>query len=116
MTTFTLSRSQSFAVPQRQTIAVRLSLSVFNMALIGVIAALGVWYLVQVNVTMSKNYQIRDVQNQLAAAQTVARANELQLTEAETVSNLTAQAANLGMVPVASVEYVSRPVAGVAFR
>jgi len=116
MTTFTLARAQSFEVPVRRTIAVRLSPAVYNTALLAIAALLGIWYLVQVNVTMSKNYQIRDMQNQLAAVQTVAHANEIKLTESETVSNLTAKAASLGMVPVGSVEYVTRPSSGVAFR
>jgi len=116
MTTFTLARAQSFEVPVRRTIAVHFSLSAINTAIIAIVALLGVWYLVQVNLTMSKNYQIRDMQNQLAAVQTVAHANEIKLTEAETVSNLTAQAASLGMVPVGTVEYVTRPSSGVAFR
>jgi len=103
-------------VPVRRTIAVHFSLSAINTAIIAIVALLGVWYLVQVNLTMSKNYQIRDMQNQLAAVQTVAHANEIKLTEAETVSNLTAQAASLGMVPVGTVEYVTRPSSGVAFR
>jgi len=116
MTTFTLARSQSFEVPHRPSIAVHFSLSAINTAFLAVVAALGVWYLVQVNLTMSKNYQIRDMQNQLAAVQTVAHANEIQLTESETVSNLTAEATQLGMVPVGSVEYVTRPSSGFALR
>jgi len=48
--------------------------------------------------------------------QTVEHANEIKLTQSETVSNLTAQAASLGMVPVGSVEYISRPSSGVALR
>jgi hypothetical protein len=116
MTTFTLSRAQSFEVPQRTTIAVRLSPVVWNTALIAIAALFGVWYLVQVNLNMSKNFQVNDLQNQLAAVQTVEHANEIKLTQSETVSNLTAQAASLGMVPVGSVEYISRPSSGVALR
>jgi len=116
MTTFTLARSQSFEVPVRRTIAVHFSLSAINMAILATVALLGVWYLVQVNLTMSKNYQIRDMQNQLTAVQTVEHANEIKLTESETVSNLTAEASSLGMVPVGSVEYITRPTSGVAMR
>ena len=116
MTTFTLAQSRSFEVPQRQTLAVRLPLSLWNTLLLGVVAMLIVWYLVEVNVTMSKNYQIRDLNKQVATAQSVARSNQVKLTELETVSNLTAQATAIGMVPVGSVEYVTRPVSGVAFR
>jgi hypothetical protein len=116
MTTFTINQSRSFEVPQRPTLAVHLPLSLWNAVLVGIVAVLGIWYLVQVNVTMSKNYQIRDAQNQVAAAETVARSNQIKLTELETVSNLTAQATALGMVPVGSVEYVTRPSSGVAFR
>jgi 2-iminoacetate synthase ThiH len=56
------------------------------------------------------------MQNQLTAVQTVEHANEIKLTESETVSNLTAQAASLGMVPVGTVEYIARPASGVAMR
>lgn len=116
MTATTLAQSQSFAVPRRQTFSVRISLVVWNMLLLGIIAALGAWYLVQVNATMDRGYKIRDAQNQLTALETTERSNQVKLTELETVSNLTAQAAALGMVPVGSVEYVSRPTGGVAFR
>jgi len=116
MTTFTLARSQSFEVPVRRTLAVRLSPAVYNTVLIAIAALLGVWYLVQVNVTMSNSYQIRGLQDKLAAAQTAAHANAIKLTESETVSNLTAQAASFGMVPVGTVEYVTRPTSGVALR
>lgn len=116
MTTFTIARSQSFEVPVRKTIALRFSLSAFNVALLGIAALLGVWYLVQINLTMSKNYQIRDMQKRLSVVETVSRANEMKLTESETVSNLTSQAAALGMVPVGTVEYVTRPTSGVALR
>ena len=116
MTTLTLAQARSFEVPQRRTLAVRLPLSLWNTLLLGVIAMLGVWYLVQVNITMSKGYQIRDMENQVAAAQSVARSNQVKLTELETVSNLTAQATAIGMVPVGSVEYVTRPTSGVALR
>jgi hypothetical protein len=116
MTTLTLARSQSFEVPTRPSIAVHFSLSVINTALLVFVAALGIWYLVQVNLTMAKNYQIRDMQNQLAAAQTVAQANEITLTEFETVNNLTAEATSLGMVPVGTVEYITQPTSGMAMR
>lgn len=116
MTTFTIAQSRSFEVPQRRTLSVRLPMSLWNVFFLGVIALLGVWYLVQVNITMSKGYQIRDLQNQVTVAEGVARANQVKLTELETVSNLTAQATALGMVPVGSVEYVTRPSSGVAIR
>jgi len=116
MTNLTFSRSQSFEVPQRIDVAVRLSPALANTALLAVAALLAVWYLVQVNLTMSKNYQIRDAQASLSKVETVARANQIKLSEYETVSNLTSQAAALGMVPVGTVEYVTRPVSGVALR
>jgi hypothetical protein len=116
MTTFTRARSQSFKDPHRPTIAVHFSLSVINTAILAIVACLGVWYLVQVNLTMSKNYQIRDLQKQLSVVETEARSNQIKLTQSETVSNLTSQAASLGMVPVGSVEYVTHPTSGMALR
>jgi hypothetical protein len=116
MTATTLAQSQSFAVPRRATFSVRISLTVWNMFLVGIVAVLGAGYLVQVNTTMDRGYKIRDAQGQLNALETVARSNQVKLTELETVSNLTAQAAALGMVPVGSVEYISRPTSGVALR
>jgi len=116
MTNFTFSQSNSFEVPHRKTLAIRLPMAFWNITLIGIAAILCVWYLVQVNVTMSNNYQIRDARSRLSAAEMVARSNQTKLTELETVSNLTAQAQAIGMVPVGSVEYVTRPVNGVALR
>jgi hypothetical protein len=115
MTTLTLAKAQSFEVPQRHGFAIRVPVAFWNILLLGVIAALGAWYLVQVNVTMSNNYRIRDAQKQVAAAESATRSSQIKLTQLETVSNLTAQATALGMVPVGTVEYVTRQ-AGMALR
>jgi hypothetical protein len=116
MTATTFAQSQSFAVPQRSGFSIRLSLSLWNIMLLGIVAVMGVWYLVQVNATMDKGYKIRDAQSQLSELQAQARSNQVKLTEMETVSNLTTQATALGMVPVGSVEYVNRTPGGVALR
>ena len=116
MTVATLAQSRSFDVPRRSTFSLRFSPSLVNVILLGVAAVLGAWYLAQVNATIDKGYKIRDAQKQVSELQSQARADEIKLTETETVSNLTAQAAALGMVPVGTVEYVSRQGGGVALR
>lgn len=116
MINFTFNQSTSFEVPHRKTLAIRLPLAFWNIALIAIAAILCVWYLVQVNVTMSNNYQIRDARTRLSAAEMVTRSSQTKLTELETVGNLTAQAQAIGMVPVGSVEYVTRQVNEVALR
>lgn len=115
MTLTTLAQSRSFEVPQRSGFALRLSIPLWNIMLIGLIAVLGAWYLIEVNAAMDKGYRIRDANSRLSALQAQARSNEVKLTEMETVSNLTSQATALGMVPVGSVEYVNRTT-GMALR
>jgi hypothetical protein len=116
MTVATLAQSRSFVVPRRSAFGIRFSPSFANVILLGVAAVLGIWYLAQVNVTIDKGYKIREAEKQAAELQSQARSNEIKLTEMETVSNLTAQAAALGMVPVGTVEYVSRGKPGMAIR
>jgi len=116
MTVATLSQSQSFAVARRFGPGIRFSPSLINAIITSAIIILGAWYLIRVNVSIDKGYKIREAQKRVAELQSQARSNEIKLTEMETVSNLTAQAAALGMVPVGSVEYVSRDRSGVAIR
>ncbi len=116
MTTFTLARSQSFAVPHRRALAIRLPLYAWNIALLAVVALLGAWYLAQVNMTMSAGYELRDAESKLSTLQASARSNQIKLAEMETVGNLTAQATALGMVPVGGMEYVSKSNSGMALR
>jgi hypothetical protein len=116
MTFATLTQSRSFAVPRRSALSIRFSPSLINIVLLGTAAVLGVWYLAQVNATLDKGYKIRETQKQVRELEAQARSGEIKLTEMETVSNLTAQAAALGMVPVGTVEYVSKTTPGVAIR
>jgi hypothetical protein len=116
MTVAAFSQSQSFAVPRRSVFRIRISATLVNIILLVAAAALGVGYLVQVNATIDKGYKIREARQQVSELQAQARSSEIKLSEMETVSNLTAQAAALGMVPVGTVEYVARDRSGVALR
>lgn len=116
MTTLTLARSQSFAVPNRRSFAAHLPLAVWNVVLLAVVVAMGAWYLAQVNLTMSRGYELRDAESHMAELKTTARLNQIKLTEMEAVGNLTSQATALGMVPVGGVEYISKSNSGVALR
>ncbi len=115
MTATTLAQSRSFEVPQRSAFALKLSLPLINIIMLGLAALIGALYLAEVNASMDRGYRIRDAHSRLVKMQAQARSNEVKLTEMETVSNLTSQAAALGMVPVGSVEYVNR-TAGMALR
>jgi hypothetical protein len=115
MTSIAISQTQSFASPRR-VFAVRVPIIAWNVLLLAVLAVLGGWYLVEVNGTMGRGYETSDAQRQIAALESRVRTNQVKLTQAETVGNLTAQATALGMVPVGNVEYVGIPTSGVALR
>ena len=116
MTTLSLAHSQSFAVPARRIGIMRVPLIFWNSFLLAVVAVLGICYLIQVNLTMSRGYQIRETEQKVEDLKMQARSGQIKLSEMETVGNLTALADSLGLVPVGKVEYVTKPTSGVAMR
>ena len=116
MTITCLAQSQSYALPVRRGWFARIPVMAWNIFVITLIAGLGIGYLVQVDKSLSANYEIGEAQKQVDAANALSRANEIKLSEYSTVDNLTTQATAIGMVPTSAVEYVTVARTGVAMR
>jgi hypothetical protein len=104
------------SIAASRSVVRRIPLAVWNGALLAVVITLGVLYLVQVNKTISRGYQIRDAERRVMQLRTETRSNQIKLSEIEAMGNLTSQAHDLGLVPVGRVEYVERSTSGVAMR
>lgn len=91
-----------------------ISLPTLNVVAAIVLAVVGVLYLSQVNGTAVSGYQLRDLELQVEEAQRTHRQLELQRQARQSVSDVLASGAALGMVAVDGIEYVRLPGGTVA--
>lgn len=73
-------------------------------------------YLVQVNATSSKGFQIRTLQSRIADLKEQDDTLELKVAQEQAVASVEQKVQAMGMVPADQVEYVSAPEPNVAMR
>ena len=82
----------------------------------GLVVAFFVGYLVQVNQTSSKGFQIRTLQSQISDLKDAGDKMELKVAQEQSVASVEQKVQSLGMVPTPQVQYVSAPSPLVAQR
>jgi hypothetical protein len=75
-----------------------------------------VGYLVQVNATSSKGFQIRTLQNRISELKETGDKMELKVAQEQSVASVEQKVQAMGMVPAQQVQYVAAPSDGVAMR
>jgi len=87
---------------------------VLNLILLALLVSLVVMYIAQMNVALTKGYQIKLVEQSIEELQLSNEALELNVTQAQSVGHIQDQVKMLGMVPVERVEYVVGGTSSVA--
>lgn len=85
------------------------------LMLLGIIAmALG--YLVMINTSATKGFQIRSIEQKIAGLEDERKRLDLQALASQSMGSIESQVGGLGMVPVSNVEYLSGAAGSVAVR
>lgn len=86
-----------------------------NMVAFAVLALICFAYIVQVNSTASKGYQIRDLENTIHQLSVANQQTQLEITQAQSLENIQHAVKMIGMVPSDQVQYVDAGGGAVAF-
>lgn len=86
------------------------------VALGALVAAFFVGYLVQVNATSSKGFQIRTLESRISDLKQQGDKLELKVAQEQSVQSVEEKVKEMGMVPTPQVDYVSAPSPVVAQR
>lgn len=85
-------------------------------ALAALVAALGVAYLIQLNVVAAQGFALRAAEARLGDLKERHKKLQVELAHKESLTGMAEEIAALGMVPVHQVEYVVAPGGEVALR
>ena len=96
------------SVRRTRTLVSALGRNVFslNLLLIALIATLAVFYIVQVNRTVTEGYRIRDLETMIGALQLDTRNLEIQLAEARSMDAVSRKVPMLGLVKASMPTYL----------
>lgn len=83
------------------------SLPIVQAILVSLLAVLGVAYLIELNLISQRGFEVRKLEVRLQKLRETNSKFQLQLAELESMNGIEARIAELGMIPVGSVEYVS---------
>jgi hypothetical protein len=86
-----------------------------NMVTFAVLVAICFAYIVQVNSTASKGYQIRDLENTIRELSVSNQQSELEIHQAQSLENIQHAVKMIGMVPSDQVVYLDARGGSVAF-
>lgn len=84
--------------------------------LAALVAALGVGYLVQLNIVAAKGFALRSAEGQLAELKEKHKKLQVELAQKESLAGMAEEIETLGMVPVHQVRYLVAPGGPVAVR
>lgn len=109
---FQSSRSRRAARKAGFGVSPRLGAAAFG----ALVVAFFVGYLVQVNATSSKGFQIRTLQSKISDLKEQGDKLELKVAQEQAVASVEQKVQAMGMVPAQQVDYVSAQQPGVAMR
>lgn len=102
--------------PHARKAGLRLPRGAGAFALGALLVASFVGYLVQVNATSSKGFQIRTLESQISDLKQAGDKMELKVAQEQSVQSVEDKVQQMGMVPTPQVDYVSAPSPVVAQR
>ncbi|OGL73501.1 hypothetical protein A3F28_01845 [Candidatus Uhrbacteria bacterium RIFCSPHIGHO2_12_FULL_57_11] len=103
----TRSKTRSFVLPP---------LPIIQSVLIALLAILGIAYLIELNLISQRGFEARRLEKRLGYLHETNTKLQLKLAELESINGIQERIAELGMVPVGPVEYVSAGATVVARR
>lgn len=83
------------------------NLKYFNFGLMAVIAAFGIFYLININCLTIQGFVLQDLKSQAATLGGLKMENEEKANSIQSYSSLSARAPKLNMVAVGNLEYLS---------
>lgn len=89
--------------------------TLLNIVTFAVLLLVSFAYIIQVNGTASKGYQIHDLENSIHQLSIANQQSELEIREAQSLKNINRAVKMIGMVPVDQATYVEKNAGSVAF-
>lgn len=116
MPKFTLTMFSKLAKTKSWVQVLNKNLAVLNLVTLGLILVVGMGYIVQVNRSVTKGYQIRDLETRIEKLQIDNQVMEVKVAENRSMHAIDERVKMLGMVPAETPEYVSAGTPAVALN